>query len=128
MRKCIKFIKRDLAFAAFIMRCLPKVTVQKYRTAWPEIVYSIEEINAQEPLPMPYRPTPSEISRMEKILGWYRCLNTFENKLVWKRSCRVPWKSLCYKLLMHRSTLFARYERALAKIQVFLDQEADVVD
>lgn len=122
MRKSLDIIKKDLAFAAYVMRLLPAVKMKQCRAMWPRLVYTAEELAVQKPLPYFCRPTPEEISRMEKILDWYQCLNAFETKLVWKRACNVSWKMLCIRFQHHRSTLYDKYIQALTKMQIFIDK------
>lgn len=123
MRKSLDVLKKDLEFAAYVMRLLPAVKLGAYRSSWPRLVYTAEELAAQKPKPYVCRPTPDEVARMEKILDWYQCLNAFETKLVWKRSCHVSWKCLSERFKLHRSTLNERYKQSLVKIQTFLDSD-----
>ena len=122
MRKSLESLKKDLVFAAFVMRFLSPVRVQKCRSSWPRLIYTSEEVSAQKLQSYYYRPTPEEISRMERILDWYQCLNAFETKLVWKRSCNVSWKLLCVRFKHHRSTLYQKYQQALLKMQSFVNK------
>lgn len=127
MRRNINLIKRDLEFAAEVMRRLPPIKLQKVRSSWPRLVYTAEELEAQKPLPVYFQPTSQEIDKMYKVLEWYGCLDAFETKLVWKRSCHVPWKTLQSKLRQHRSTLYEKYMKSLIKIQTFLDMTKSFV-
>lgn len=122
MRRNINLIKRDLEFAADVMRRLPPIKMQQVRSSWPRLVYTADELEAQKPLPVYFHPTAQEIDKMYKILDWYKCLDAFETKLVWKRSCHVPWKIMQLKLRQHRSTLYAKYMQSLIKIQLYLDK------
>ncbi len=121
MHKSLGVLRRNLEFAAYIMRCLPPVRLQKCRAFWPRLIYTAEELAAQKPVSY-YRPTPEEVARMEEILGWYSCLNAFETKLVWKRSCGVSWKLLSIRFKHHRSTLYDRYQKSLFKMQMFIEK------
>ena len=66
MHKSLGVLRRNLEFAAYIMRCLPPVRLQKCRAFWPRLIYTAEELAAQKPVSY-YRPTPEEVARMEEI-------------------------------------------------------------
>ncbi len=112
----IKNLKQKLEFAAKIMKCLPGEKPRGYYNRWPEIVHSPDEIAEQDANPICFSANGKEISEMEKILDWLQPLEAFETKLVWKRANHVPWKVLAYEFKSDRTTLWRKYDRALAKI------------
>ena len=56
MRRNINLIKRDLEFAADVMRRLPPIKMQQVRSSWPRLVYTADELEAQKPLPVYFHP------------------------------------------------------------------------
>lgn len=112
----IEELKQKLEFAADIMKRLPSVKAKGYGTSWPEMLYTLAEIIEQEAEPSRLQANSQEVSEMERILDWLKPLDAFETKLVWKRACRVPWKVLSYDFRADRTTLWRKYDRALAKI------------
>ena len=104
----IEELKQKLEFAADIMKRLPSVRANGYGSGWPEMLYTLAEIIEQEAEPSRLQANSQEVSEMERILDWL--------KLVWKRACRVPWKVLSYDFRADRTTLWRKYDRALAKI------------
>lgn len=112
----IEELKQKLEFAADIMKRLPSVRANGYGSGWPEMLYTLAEIIEQEPEPSRQQANSQEVSEMERILDWLKPLDAFETKLVWKRACRVPWKVLSYDFRADRTTLWRKYDRALAKI------------
>ena len=110
-------IKRKIAFAAKVLRSLPDKEQHGFISSWPQVLYSPEELLEQEVFYKPYRPTPAEISEMERILEWFSFLNALETKIVWRRANNVPWKIIGEEVGYHRSKLDEKYRVALAKIQ-----------
>ena len=94
-------IKRKIAFAAKVLRSLPDKEQHGFISSWPQVLYSPEELLEQEVFYKPYRPTPAEISEMERILEWFSFLNALETKIVWRRANNVPWKIISIIIIMN---------------------------
>lgn len=114
----IEEIKNCIESAVYVMKLLPPVRAQGYRSAMPDIIYTPQEIVFMDRKPLKPRPTQEQISQMDEVLEWLEVLEPLERKLVWKRGARIPWKILSYEFGLHRSNLCRLYERALVKILV----------
>lgn len=114
----IEEIKNRIESAVYVMKLLPPVRAQGYRSAMPDIIYTPQEIVFMDRKPLKPRPTQEQISQMDEVLEWLEVLEPWERKLVWKRGARIPWKILSYEFGLHRSNLCRHYERALVKILV----------
>lgn len=113
-------LKRQLQFAARIMKRLPSVKVQGYKQFWPQIIHSEEERMCWKAEEYFQAPSKSEIELMERILEYYRPLNPFETKLVWQRAEGKPWKCLSADLSYSRAYLSAKYDAAISKMLIFI--------
>lgn len=119
----MKDVAAELRFAADVMRRLPQVKVQGYHNTWPPILYDFYELATGMPRVKIIPPSPAEITKMEEIVfEWLKILDAEETKLVWARAEKVRWKVLCYKYKVNRSTLWQRYNFALAKITGWLNK------
>lgn len=113
-------LKRQLKFAANIMKRLPGVKVQGYRQFWPQIIHSEEERVYWEAEEYRKLPTKVEIDLMEKILEYYKPLEPFETKLVWQRAEGKTWKCLSADLGYSRASLASKYDTAISKMLIFI--------
>ena len=114
----IEDIKSRIESAVYVMRLLPPVKAQGYRSTMPDIIYTPQEIMLMDRKPIKPKPTSEQITQMDEVLVWLEVLEPWERKLVWKRGARIPWKVLSYEFGLHRSNLCRHYERALVKILV----------
>ncbi|MBQ8870453.1 MAG: helix-turn-helix domain-containing protein [Alphaproteobacteria bacterium] len=114
----IEDIKSRIESAVYVMRLLPPVKAQDYRSTMPDIIYTPQEIMLMDRKPIKPKPTSEQITQMDEVLVWLEVLEPWERKLVWKRGARIPWKVLSYEFGLHRSNLCRHYERALVKILV----------
>lgn len=100
--------------AVAVMRRLPDVRIPGYFNTWPEMVVEFADRVGREPrktkLPPP---SPAAITRMEETLTWLRWLEGQDAKLTWARSEGTPWKFLCSRFGIARSTANRRYQYAL---------------
>lgn len=112
----IEDIKSRIESAVYVMRLLPPVKAQGYRSTMPDIIYTPQEIMLMDRKPIKPKPTSEQITQMDEVLVWLEVLEPWERKLVWKRGARIPWKVLSYEFGLHRSNLCRHYERALVKI------------
>ena len=114
----IEDIKSRIESAVYVMRLLPPVKAQGYRSTMPDVIYTPQEIMLMDRKPIKPKPTSEQITQMDEVLVWLEVLEPWERKLVWKRGARIPWKVLSYEFGLHRSNLCRHYERALVKILV----------
>lgn len=102
---------------------LPSAGPRGYVSAWPDIVYTPQEINRQEPNPIRLAALPDEITRMEETLTWIIWVNQAERKLVWLRAYRVPWRAIARQTGFPRTSAQRYWEMALSKIARRLEAE-----
>lgn len=113
-------LKRQLRFAANIMKRLPAAKIQGYRQFWPQILHSDKERMRWQTEEYRQPPSNSEITLMEKILEYYQPLDFMETKLVWRRAEGEPWKRLSADLSYSRAYLSAKYDAAISKMLIFI--------
>lgn len=114
----IEEIKNRIESAVYVMKLLPPVRAQGYRSAMLDIIYTPQEIVFMDRKPLKPRPTQEQISQMDEVLEWLEVLEPWERKLVWKRGARIPWKFLCREFGYSRAQLNIKYQIALEKIFV----------
>lgn len=113
----MKAVAEEIRLAASVMRRLPSVRVEGYRSLWPPILYDFYEMITGEPRAKVTPPDNQEITRMEKVIfNWLRVLDKDEVRLVWARAEGFSWKILCYKFKLSKTSLWHKYNYALAKI------------
>ena len=105
------------------LRKLPAVRVGGYVSTWPDIVYTPQEINRQEPKPIRFKASPNEITRMEETLTWFPWVNEAERKLLWLRAERVPWRVIARKTGFPKTSAQRYWQVALSKIARRLEAE-----
>lgn len=120
MLRNVEDVKKELSFAADVMKRLPNIKIQGYICRWPKIKYTADDLRDQTADDVWVYPSNYEISKMEVILEQLKPLNAMETRLVWKRANRVPWKLLSHEFGMHRSNLSSHYEKALVKISLMV--------
>lgn len=113
-----KMVMAHLEEAAGIHRRLPSVTVQGYFNLWPETLKDdwtrlYDRVNAKTRLGSPM---PHEVTYHEKIMTWLRWLDSYDQKLVWMRANRIPWKIIVVELNRSKTTLWGDMKQALAII------------
>ena len=116
----IEEIKDHIESAVYVMKLLPPVRAQGYRSAMPDIIYTPQEIVFMDRKPFKPRPIQEQISQMDEVLEWLEVLEPWERKLVWKRGARIPWKFLCREFGVCRSNINKKYDIAIMKILYFL--------
>lgn len=122
VKRTLDEIKDRIESAVYVMKLLPPVKVQGYRSTMPDIIYTPQELIFMDKKPIKIRPTSEQITQMDEVLEWLEFLEPWERKLVWKRGARIPWKVLSYEFGLHRSNLCRHYEKALVKIFVKIVQ------
>ena len=109
-----ELVETRLIEAAEVMRRLPAVRVQGYFSTWPAIVPEFADLVGQEPAGRRRFPPPADaITRMDETLAWLHWLEPDDAKLVWMRAERKPWKAVCWRFGLARSTANRRYAYAL---------------
>ncbi len=107
-------VEARLDEAADVMRRLPSVRIQGYFSTWPAIVPEFADLVGQEPSGRRRFPPPADaITRMDETLCWLRWLEPDDAKLVWMRAEGRPWKAVCWRFGLARSTANRRYAYAL---------------
>jgi len=122
MRERRKYTVTDVAErfeeAAHTLHRLPRVGVQGYFNAMPEVIRTAAETLQEEKLPMRLGPPSAEaISKMEEVLEWIWWLDDEdERRLVWLRAERVVWKRICWRLGCGRTKAWQMWTYSLLKI------------
>ena len=111
-----KMVMAYLEEAAAIHRRLPPVTVQGYFNLWPATLKDdwerlYDTVNSKTRLGSPM---PSEVTYHENIMTWLRWLDPYNQKLVWMRANRIPWKIVEAKLGRGKTALWQDYKGAIA--------------
>lgn len=112
-----KLVEERLEEAALVMKRLPPVRVPGYFNTWPKMVVEFADLVGQEPgrIRLP-PPAPDAISRMDEALLWLRWLEPVDAKIVWLRSNREPWKTVCWTVGLARAAANERRLYALCLI------------
>ena len=75
-----------------VIKALPEGNTGGYKSFWPEIKYTPEEIAKQEKRKLILRPLPEAIDRASEVLGWIAWIDQPEYRhLLWLKARRVPW-------------------------------------
>ncbi|CUW37105.1 conserved protein of unknown function [Magnetospirillum sp. XM-1] len=117
-----KMVAVYLEEAAETLRRLPRVKVQGYVTAWPEIVRDYWDAFGRDEVQVrPGPPSAKAIDQMDVTLGWLRWLEIEESRLVWHRACGRPWKAIAHEFGCDRTTAWRRWTYALVTIAARLN-------
>ena len=115
-------VEDRLEEAADVLKRLPEQKVQGYFNVWPEMVQSFADKVGQTPEPMRRPPpSPASISRMDETLAWLNHLDAEDARLVWMRAERTPWKEICWRFGVSRSTAIRRWHFALSVLALRLN-------
>ena len=99
------------------LRRLPPVRVRGYISSWPEIIYTKREIAMMDQKPKRWPPTAEAISEMEETCRWVSLLDQVDDrKIIWYRASRLPWREICVRLGVARSTANWRWQKAILTI------------
>ncbi len=112
----VDMVSGRLEEAVTTLKRLPPIRAHGYFNLWPDIMYHPNELLFQEARPIRLRAAPDAISRLEATFGWMMWINVAERKLLWKRSAKVRWKSICWELGCNRSTAYRKWHTACEKI------------
>jgi Domain of unknown function (DUF6362) len=124
MRWTPLMVEERLVEAADVMRRLPDVRAPGHFNTWPKVLHEFADLVSQAP-PRLKRPPPSSdaISRAEEALQWLRWLEGEDAKLVWARASNQPWKEVCWRFGVARTTAWRRWVIALCLIAMKLNGE-----
>ena len=117
-QKCTKeIVAYRFEEAVRTLRRLPPVIVRGYISSLPEIIYTKREIAMMDQKPKRWPPTAEAISEMEETCKWINLLTEIDDrKIIWYRASRLPWKEICIKLGVARSTANWRWQNAILTI------------
>src|SRR4051812_46174006 len=92
-----RLVEAHLTEAAEVLRCLPEVRARGFISKWPAIIRDRFELagSAEGPTPAAL-PSPRAISAMERTLLWLRGIEREDQRIVWYRANRRPWKAIAY--------------------------------
>jgi hypothetical protein len=110
-------IEERFVEAADVMKRLPDVCVPGHFNTWPRMLYEFSDLVSQEPSRITrVRPNAAAISRMEETLDWLKWLDTIDRKVVWLRASGERWKTVCWKVWLHRAAAHEHWLYALCVI------------
>jgi flavin-binding protein dodecin len=110
-------VEEHFVEAASVMKRLPNVCVPGYFNTWPKMLYEFSDLVGQEPpLVTRIRPSAEAISRMEETLDWLTWLEPIDRKVVWLRASGERWKTVCWKVGLHRAAAHEHWLYALCVI------------
>ena len=109
--------------AARTLRRLPNVRVRVYFNAWPQIIRTAREVLDGEVMPMRLGPPPADaISRMEETIQWIFLLTDEDDRrLIWLRAAGVPWKPICWRLGICKTSAYHQWKAALLTVATCLN-------
>ncbi len=112
-----KMVAERFEEAILTLRRLPPVKVPGYFNMWPAVIHTEIEILQQEKRPLKLGPpAPDAIDRLDETLQWVLWVEVEERKLIWLRAGRVPWRPICLRLGVDRTTAWRQHTNALNKI------------
>jgi hypothetical protein len=115
-------VEAKLCEAADTVRCLPEVRVRGYFNTWPAVIRDRFELSGFAEGPTrPAPASPRAVTEMEMTLLWLRELDPEEQKIVWARANRRPWKAIAHEHGVERTTLWRRWKMAIAVIAARLN-------
>ncbi len=110
-------IETRLEDAASTLRRLPPVKVAGYFSVWPHILHDADDKRDWEvEVRRIGTPSAKAISRMEETFNWFYWLTAEENRLLWLRANRTPWKVISRYMGCDRTTAWRRWIFALSAI------------
>ena len=115
-------IEERFVDAADVMKRLPNVRVPGHFNTWPAMMAEYSDLIGREPARLRRGPPgPDAITRMEEALGWLRCLERADAKIVWLRATGQRWKEICWKVGLARTAANQRWLYALCVISFRLN-------
>ena len=117
-----KLVEAYLAEAADTLRRLPEPRVRGYGSSWPEVIREAWEAYGWTEAPLRLGPPSAEaIDQMDQTLLWLRWLDRDDQKIVWGRANRRPWKAIAHEYGIDRTTGWRRWTYALVVIAAHLN-------
>lgn len=109
--------------AMSVLRRLPNdPNPQRRLTGWPVVLCDFWEAYGQHDVKLRLpAPSPDAIDRMHETFGWLSWLEEEERKLVLWRGAREPWKAICRRICVDRSTAWRWWTYALVRIAARLE-------
>lgn len=97
---------------------VPGTKPQGYFNAWPDMVYTVWELEAQEKLPLRLGPPDGmAIDRMQETFNWLSWLTRVdERKIIAMRAQGMRWKKITFEIGCSRTHAWAIHKNALIKI------------
>ncbi|MDB5407746.1 MAG: uncharacterized protein JWL84_2658 [Rhodospirillales bacterium] len=120
-----RLVEAYVAEAAVTLHCLPEQRVQGYVNTWPEIQSDACDTDGVADRPTRFTPSPNAIDQMDRVLLWLRWLKRDDQRIVWERAKRRPWKDIAHEHGADRSTVWRRWTYALVTIAARLNASAD---
>ena len=106
--------------AAYMLRRLPKVTVQGCKSNWPQTVNEFHECYGYNEATVHLGPPSARhIAEIDKALLWFNLLDPhldYTRRLVWLRANRIRWKRIEPRFGHSRTKLHNDYRNALMAI------------
>lgn len=119
----VKAVADRIEEAADTMIRLPLVLPPKEPTClWPFVIRDFWEAYGWESARLPrIPPSPGAIDRMDEVMDWLAQLPVKEGSIVWARANHMPWKTICARLQIGRTTAWSWWVAALMTITHRLD-------
>lgn len=116
-------VKDRFRNALYILRRMPPAVSLGYRSYWPEILYTSNELMlAARGHRLLGPPSAYEISRLDEVLEWTFWLSTPEERhVIWMYAARYRWREICARLGCGRTKAHNLHKAALEKIAVRLN-------
>jgi hypothetical protein len=109
-----RLVENHLEAAAETMRRQPTCRPAAYYNTWPSVLRDDFEMRGTDDgLTMVRSFSPSDVTAAEQILLWLRWLEPEDQKIVWWRSDRRPWKYIMLQFNMNRTTVWRRWKKSL---------------
>ena len=123
-----KWTYKDVAYAferaIRTLKLLPAEKIQGYKTLWPDIQYTEQEILQQTASRhLKLRPKTEDVTNLDNVLEWIALVDIEERKLIWARANRLPWKVICRQAGFERTRTWEMWRASLSKIAEHLNKE-----
>ena len=118
-----KLVAESFEEAVLTLKKLPSVVVKGYLSTMSEIVHTLEELSEMKCEPMRILPSPTSISRADKVITWIKWIDVKERKIVWRRAARLPWRYICNEVGLSRTCAWLRWKKALCVICLELNKQ-----
>lgn len=120
-------VKYWLSIAALVDRALPPVRTKKCTGQYWPIVrewYEFMWDSDKEDLKPKIQATNEQVSMWEEIvLRWFKLIDSDKDKkIVWLRSCGMPYNRISKRLGFSRQTLTIRYNNAIERLAKSLNE------